>query len=642
MRKSVLLFLFVSLLLSCQSSSDKIQEYESRADETLQQMSHFLAEQDMDSLRLATIGKEDVEYFIFNGLELVYWSDSRLDLTSIDWNKSDEWHTATWGNASVRYKWKRWGGLRLMAVVIERWSDYDTLGDTKYRPTMKVNIYFIIILLLFIGLITWGVVGVLQAHGFSNMRLQTKFQYLVISLFLLAFLYIFSMLVVYVRKHYERHQVTLLQDKCRYIRQSLQGMDDDLLSLSVLYQVPVHIYDYNGQLVASSSFEVSEIDILSTRLSPQVLFADHRLSADTVLLVKEQMGRLRSLTAYTSIVSADNLKQGYLAVPYILSEDEMAREVDSFLSRLLPAYIVVLVLAICLSIFIARTLVQPIRLLSAKMKSYRYGNPNNHIRYDNKDEIGELADHYNDMVDSLDEAFLRLAQSERDSAWRTMARQIAHEINNPLTPMKLTIQQLQRTKGTDRFDEYFAKSTRTLLEQMDTLSRIASSFSTFAKMPEVRVSEVDVAQKLTAAIALFAHNEQNIPIRYIGPNEHVVAWADREQIVEVFTNILKNALQALEGNKNGDIIVILQDTEQEVVITISDNGPGISPEIKDRIFLPNFTTKSTGTGLGLAITKNIVEGSGGNISFETGEKGTKFFVRLKKSRNFARQYAQKA
>ena len=156
----------------------------------------------------------------------------------------------------------------------------------------------------------------------------------------------------------------------------------------------------------------------------------------------------------------------------------------------------------------------------------------------------------------------------------------------------------------------------------------AASFSSFAKMPEVTVSEVDVADKLVHVITLMNNNEQHIPIRYVGPNDGIRVYADKDQIQQVFTNILRNALQALEERTDGDVIVLLKQEEDKVVISFSDNGGGIPEEVRSRIFTPNFTTKSYGTGLGLAIARNIVEGCDGSIRFETSDKGTTFFVTL--------------
>lgn len=247
---------------------------------------------------------------------------------------------------------------------------------------------------------------------------------------------------------------------------------------------------------------------------------------------------------------------------------------------------------------------------------------------------------YRRKMEEMREAAVAMARSEREAAWRTMARQIAHEINNPLTPMKLRIQQLNRlhNEEDERFDKYFRESMSLLVDQIDDLSRIATSFSSFAKAPEVRAEAVDIAQKLSATIALYRSNEFNIPIRYVGADAGVMAIADPEQISEVFGNLLKNAIQAI-GNMHGEeevadgnIIVTMSGVVNKdgmLEISISDNGPGIPEEIRDKVFLPNFTTKSTGAGLGLAISKNIVDLGGGQIRFTTSSKGTTFYIYLK-------------
>jgi nitrogen fixation/metabolism regulation signal transduction histidine kinase len=262
------------------------------------------------------------------------------------------------------------------------------------------------------------------------------------------------------------------------------------------------------------------------------------------------------------------------------------------------------------------------------MRQFKIGAKNNHITYPYHDELGALVERYNMLVDKVEESAEQLARAERESAWRTMARQIAHEINNPLTPMKLSVQKLQLKRGKEGFDEYFDKTTRMLIAEIDNLAHIAQSFSAFAKQPEVVTTEVDIAEKLSNVITLQRANDEHIPVRYVGADAGVVVLADQEQIAQVFVNILKNALQASPT----DIIVVLNASysEREVQISVSDDGTGIPADIQAKIFRPNFTTKSNGNGLGLAISKHIVEGSGGRIEFETSDKGTTFFVYLRK------------
>ena len=205
--------------------------------------------------------------------------------------------------------------------------------------------------------------------------------------------------------------------------------------------------------------------------------------------------------------------------------------------------------------------------------------------------------------------------------------------------MKLSVQKLQRLRGTEQFDAYFEKATAMLVSEIDNLAHIAQSFSTFAKQPDVVTTEVDIAEKLSHVITLQRANDEQIPIRYVGADRGVTVLADQEQVSQVFVNIIRNAIQALSENREQmassqqpDVIVMLNSaySDTEVQISISDNGPGIAEDIREKIFRPNFTTKSNGNGLGLAISKHIVEGSGGRIEFETSSKGTTFFVYFKK------------
>ena len=524
--------------------------------------------------------------------------------------------------------------------------------ESSRTSRARVRLYLIIIVSIFFIIIMVGIWGLVRAHGFRNMRLRLKFQYFIVALLVFSFMYIFAMSIFYVRRNYERRQRENLQAKCRYIQSALQnlyfwdlslspsqssGLNIDLRDLSFTYETDIHVYDMQGNLIGSSTPVLFERGIVSRHISPEPFFGQ-----TATLTQYETIGSMRYLCAYTPFNNGSYFQIGYIAVPSFISQEQMMAEVDNYLMRLLPPYLVVLILAIFMSFAIARGLTFSLSRLSEKMRDYRLGRADNHLEYAYNDEIGELVQRYNAMIDELELSTRRLARSERDAAWRTMARQIAHEINNPLTPMKLTIQQLQRTKNTDRFDEYFDRATQMLIEQIENLSRIASSFSTFAKMPEVKTSEVDIAAKLSAVITLMRQNDAEIPIRYIGPDSGVFALADAEQIPQVFTNILKNAIQALEDREDGDIIVILDPNGQTanspqgglssnyLSISFSDNAGGIPAEIQDKIFTPNFTTKSTGTGLGLAISKNIVEGSDGKICFQTSEKGTNFLVYLKK------------
>ncbi len=506
------------------------------------------------------------------------------------------------------------------------------------RPRILVRFYWGFLMSLLGLLVLLGIWGVIRHRGFRNMKLRTRIVYVVVAMLMAAFVYVFVTSTRYVRSHYQQRQQNELKQKTLLIQSHLHdlyfattpsrpmdgsSLSADLLKMSYIYASDIHLYDLRGNLLATSAPELFQKGLVSTLMSPEPFF-----SSDSLGLYYEQIGEMRYLAGYIPFIGPEATPVGYISVPLFISEIEMHREINAFLSRLLPPCILLLFLTLAVSFFLARGLTRPLNQLSQKMSHFRLGNNSNHIDYPYQDELGELVRNYNEMVDQVERASAQLAKSEREGAWRTMARQIAHEINNLLTPIKLNIQQLQRMRGTERFDAYFDRTAASLVTAIDNLSHMASSFSTFAKMPEVVVEPTDIAQRLSAVITLFRSNTEQVPIRYVGADAGVMAMADPEQVAQVFTNILRNAIQAGAS----DIIVILNQnySPTHVEVSVSDDGCGISPEDQAKIFAPNFTTKSTGTGLGLAISKNIVEASGGSIRFESSPKGTIFYIYFKK------------
>lgn len=515
---------------------------------------------------------------------------------------------------------------------------YGSLFAGSQRGLSRYQLVIIIMSLIALIFLAAFFYNLWRSHGLRNMKMYTKVQYLVVALVLAGFVYIFFVSTSYVRTHYEERQRSKQQAKARYIQASLhdlyfwdmsisalntRGLNTDLRDLSYTYETDILVYDLHGQLVGSSVPQLLASGLISPVIAPEPYFTD---SVDRVCY--EQIGSVPYLTVYTSFINGNQLPIGYIAVPCYVSSPQVEREVTEYISRFLPPYILLLILAFVIAVVVSRRLTRNMRSMADTMQRFRLGQ-DNYIHYEANDELGELIHRYNEMVAQLEQSTVRLAQSERESAWRTMARQIAHEINNSLTPMKLSIQQLRRIKGTEYFDERFDHASRLLLEQFDDLGRIATTFSDFAKMPEVKPTEVDIAEKLFSTVTLMRVEDPSIPIRYVGPESGVLAYADAEQVTHVFTNIIKNALQAMQGRPDSDIIVMLKVADR-VEISISDNGPGIPEAIQSKIFMPNFTTKSTGMGLGLAITKNIVDGSEGSITFETSPKGTTFYIYFKK------------
>ena len=282
------------------------------------------------------------------------------------------------------------------------------------------------------------------------------------------------------------------------------------------------------------------------------------------------------------------------------------------------------------ALFITNRITRSFAVISNKMKAVNLGSLNEAIDWKRNDEIGELVKEYNKMVGKLDESAAALARSEREGAWREMARQVAHEIKNPLTPMKLSLQYLQKaiTNKSDNINELTANVAQTLVEQIDHLNQIAGEFSQFANIGNPRNEVFDLHELLRSLTQLYAA-EENLQMDWKPVSTEVFINADRTHINRLFTNLLQNALQSVGEGDIARIEIEEQFSDDKVLVKLKDNGTGIAEDMRSKIFTPNFTTKTSGTGLGLAMCKGIVEQAGGNIWFETktGE-GSTFFVSL--------------
>ena len=520
----------------------------------------------------------------------------------------------------------------------------------KALNTPKLWAYILYILAVLMAyILIWRMIAVLKIFFTPDSRfslgLTSKFQLVFISLLIISFIAILIFSVNYFKSNYQQEQIEQITRKKNYIRQSLQdtyfwttnladineqSLNNVLTELAFRFETDINIYNTDGRLMGSSQNLIFRKKLLSKLISPQVFFKGIQSENQY-----EKIGSLEYLASYTELVNGDYLKIGYIAIPQYLSQTEINAKIESFLLSIIQIYLIIIILSLVTILLAGKQLAEPLQQLELKLRSMRIGGKNEKIDYQYDDEIGQLVVQYNKTVDELEKSTKLLIQSERETAWRTMARQIAHEINNPLTPMKLTLQQLQRARQmkSDGWETYFDKATQTLIEQIDNLSRIAGTFSQFAKLPESNYSTIDIASRLYSTVTLFTHNHDNIAIEYQGETKDVYVLGDAEQLIQVFNNLLKNAIQAIPSDRSGKIHVKLEVISEEVFISIVDNGTGIAEKNRDSIFKPNFTTKSTGMGLGLSITKNIIENMQGSISFTSDENaGTCFILRLKKTK----------
>jgi nitrogen fixation/metabolism regulation signal transduction histidine kinase len=306
-----------------------------------------------------------------------------------------------------------------------------------------------------------------------------------------------------------------------------------------------------------------------------------------------------------------------LNLPYVEDDDYYEAELHNFLIRLAQVYGFMLLVAFAVAYFLSSYITKSLKTISDRLSETTLSQKNKKIVLDdNSKEINLLINSYNRMVDELEQSAQKLAQSEREEAWREMAKQVAHEIKNPLTPMRLTVQSFQRKfdQNDENLKQKIKDYSETLIQQIDAMSSVASAFSNFASMPAQQNETLNVVEVVDLALDIF--NEEYIV--YEPENEEIISKMDRSQLIRIINNLVKNAIQAIpENQENKSIIVAIKKDKNQVLITVSDNGIGIEPNNREHIFEPKFTTKSSGMGLGLGIIKNIIENYKGNITFES-------------------------
>ena len=387
---------------------------------------------------------------------------------------------------------------------------------------------------------------------------------------------------------------------------------EEIYKIANTHKLQVNLYDLEGSLLITSKANLSpnqsEKCIAAEKLNVISQTLDHRYVDKNV-----ENGKT-FLSSYSYITDQKSKPIAILNLPYLESDDFLSIKLNEFLERLQYAFLFVLFIAIGLALLLSKYIAKSLKTISDKINATRLEKRNEKIDINTtSEEVSALVNSYNSMIDELKESAIQLAKSEREQAWREMAKQVAHEIKNPLTPMRLTVQNFQRKFNPNdeniylKVDEY----SKTLIQQIDTMSSIASAFSNFAKMPAQQNEMLNVVEVVKLALDIF--NEKYIVFN--AEEEVVIAKFDRTQLIRVVTNLVKNGIQSIPENRVPKINVSVRVIENMVEITITDNGTGISEKNTEKIFEPKFTTKTSGMGLGLAMVKNIVETYKGTITF---------------------------
>ncbi len=483
-----------------------------------------------------------------------------------------------------------------------------------------------------------------------NFTLRRRIHLSMLSIVLVSFLIIGIITIVYFTFQYKQNTreklLSVMQVVERSVNQYLEqenALSDPALfnrvtntaafkyfitNLANAQKTDINVFNASGILNVTSQDNIYDRALLA-RIMRQDAYHALWVNKKSLLMQDENIGKLSHLSCYVPVRDEAGVVMGFINIPYFASQKELNYQISNILVALINLYAFVFLLSGILTVFITRWITRSFNIVISQFEKLNLSK-NELIEWPYEDEIGLLVDEYNKMVKKVEANAMMMARNERESAWREMAKQVAHEIKNPLTPMKLNIQYLQQAlrNDYDNVRELTVKVSESLIEQIDNLSYIASEFSNFAKMPEAIPENIEV-NELTERVAELYLNESEVKVEILKSTEPIYINADRSQLLRVFTNLLQNAVQSIPQGRDGLVNISIKADKGDVVIAFADNGTGISSDIVDKIFQPYFTTKTSGTGLGLAMTRKIIEFWKGKIWFDTTEdKGTTFYVRM--------------
>jgi signal transduction histidine kinase len=534
-------------------------------------------------------------------------------------------------------------------VVVKR--DNSAIEDITLFAYLFSAFLFLVALFRVTALLIWSRLHWSQLRTYWQMNIRSQIHTTIIFVSLFSFIVIGVATIVFFINRYNRNN----QDRLSRAMQVMVSEVQNKLSGQVLFGTPwrlyftgtseelqkmieevaqvhgtdINIYDLDGNLQVSSNLFVYNKGILSKKMHPLAYYYLHQLNSIQYTNT-EQVGGVPYTSSYRPLRDENGSAYAYLNIPSFTTQDELKEEISNFLMTIIVLNAFIFLIAGTIALFLTNRITASFLLIAKKMQEIALGKANEEIEWARNDEIGGLVKEYNKMVKKLEESAAALAKSEREGAWREMARQVAHEIKNPLTPMKLSIQYLQKALDNNHTNvkEMAAGVAKTLVEQIDHLSKIASDFSQFANIGNPKKEVFDLHEMLYSLTSLYETTD-NLLFKWVPVHQRIMVFADKTQLNRLFTNLLQNALEACDETGKRVISVSEEVNNGSIIVKVADNGEGIPSDMQSKIFIPNFTTKSSGTGLGLAMSKTIVEQARGKIWFETevGE-GTTFYVEL--------------
>jgi len=485
---------------------------------------------------------------------------------------------------------------------------------------------------------------------FSSFR--TKIQFIIAFIILSSSLIIVSFIVfLYIKQNSEKQFNTLYQKKLiiendvqenfilplgdtlynaeqvNYKQAELQALVNKIARKNL---IDLNVYTMNGELLATSQADIFNHGIISTIINPNAYLSINK-QGNSHYECYENIGKLKYISAYSPLLNNQGQQLAIMQIPYFDEAKQAGKEVAHFVVSIIDLFGLFLILGLIISYFLGEQITSSLRTISQKLTKIKLQYGNERLEWVGEDEIAILVNEYNVLVNKLEQSARNLADSEREKAWREMAKQVAHEIKNPLTPMKLNLQYLQKAIADDRpnVKELAFKFSKNLIEQIDILSAIASQFSQFAQMPTAHPEKVLLQEALQSAMTLY-NSEEKVCFDLIDNlDTKAFVMIDVNHLHRVLTNIIKNAIQAIPADRQGIIQIALSQQAENYHISITDNGIGIAMANIDQIFLPHFSTKSSGMGIGLSMVKSIVENANGKIWCDSQMgRGTTFHIEL--------------
>ncbi|HEV8515730.1 MAG TPA: ATP-binding protein [Cyclobacteriaceae bacterium] len=517
---------------------------------------------------------------------------------------------------------------RQAVVSSEGYQNFFILANFSFLFIVGIGLIFLLLIAYLIS----------QARQKITLNYATRIQLYVYLSFIVPLVVVSTIALRMIRQSDESQLEKEIRDKGIQITESIsdildkndtssiQELQTKVEEISQASSVDANVYAPSGRLLASSQPTIFNSQLVMPLPNRE---AWGKITNEKFNIVKARcnIGSLEYNSLFFAIKTGKNRVDGILELPFLKSNSDTVRV--SVLNNILVTFVIVFIAFSFFAFNAIDKLTFPLRFIAKKLKTTSLGE-NQPIEWKANDEIGQMVKEYNRMLDNLEQNKIDLARNQKESAWREIAQQVAHEIKNPLTPMKLTLQQMEQSVANNPLDqERTKKSIQTMLTQVDVLNGIAGSFSAFAKMPAPVLERVDVILLLARTVALF-ENETNTIIEFNQPQSSVFSRGDAQLLGRIFSNIILNALQSGANGKKIRLEIIATEEKDWSTVSFRDNGLGIAEELRDKIFLPNFTTKNTGSGLGLAIAKQGIEQMGGTIWFETTSGlGTTFFVKLK-------------